>query len=207
MQPAIIFENEHFLAIDKPARWYTIAPRDSRAATSILFDWVKKVNPNALVVHRLDYETSGLVLFAKSKEAHRKLCQIFEERLVQKTYLALVHGIVGTPMLRLTEPIEGKKAVTKIHVVKSFRQANVTLVEAELHTGRRHQIRIHLSHAGYPILGDTRYGGAKVVRKIQVERVALHAAQIEFKPKHPWFGAKFEAALPEDFNAWVGQLS
>jgi 23S rRNA pseudouridine1911/1915/1917 synthase len=152
--------------------------------------------------HRLDVNTSGLILFTKRKEANAPVAQAFQERLVQKTYLALSRGKLDEPKVlksfigpsarnkRVFASIKknGKYAETEIRSVE--RRGDLTLVEAKPKTGRTHQIRVHLSENGLPIIGDQTYG----VSHPKAERVMLHAWRLEI------LGKNFRAALPEDFR-------
>ncbi len=171
------------------------------------------------IVHRLDKGTSGLMVIAKSDEAHRHLSEQFKRRLVSKHYTALVHGnvrqdegLVDAPVGR--HPVErkkmstssrrGKAALTRWKVLERF--GAFTLLEAKIETGRTHQIRVHLGALGHPVVGDSVYGGSKrivespalraVLKKLS--RQALHAGRLSFA--HPVTGEEmtFESPLPED---------
>ncbi len=171
------------------------------------------------IVHRLDKGTSGLMVIAKSDEAHRHLSEQFKRRLVSKRYTALVHGnvrqdegLVDAPVGR--HPVErkkmstssrrGKAALTRWKVLERF--GAFTLLEAKIETGRTHQIRVHLGALGHPVVGDSVYGGSKrivespalraVLKKLS--RQALHAGRLSFA--HPVTGEEmtFESPLPED---------
>ncbi len=189
------------------------------------------------VVHRLDRHTSGVIVFAKRDEPHWRLGRQFEHRQVDKRYLAIVHGEMETLADVLEFPIGphpsrekgyrekyvvrhdelGKHAVTIYRVREVFR--DYTLVELELKTGRTHQIRVHLSHIGHPIVGDDMYGGKPVAmaelapphvappgQPPIIARQALHAAVLGFA--HPTKGSKMEftAPLPEDMARLVAAL-
>jgi 23S rRNA pseudouridine1911/1915/1917 synthase len=178
------------------------------------------------VVHRLDRDTTGVIVFAKDEEAHWRLGSQFENRQVDKRYLALVEGVVEADVDVLDEPIGphqskakglrekqsvrhdhlGKSAVTICRVRERF--DHHTLVELELKTGRTHQIRVHLSFHGHPIVGDDMYGG-HVLRKAHIEhkgdetmvldRQALHATTLGFTHPITKAAARFTAPVPEDF--------
>ena len=166
------------------------------------------------VVHRLDKDTSGLIVFAKTNEAHLNLSQQIKDREVKKTYLAIVHGrmkkdsgIIDAPLGR--HPVHRKKmavissanlkkreALTHYRIVKRYK--GYTLVELDLKTGRTHQIRVHLSHIGYPVVGDRTYSRKK--DDVGVSRQMLHASRLGFN--HPITGRymEFEAEIPGDME-------
>ncbi len=164
------------------------------------------------IVHRLDKETSGLLIVAKTNEAHRKIQDQFESRSVQKVYTALVSGRVDFeeghiedslsrhPKIRrkmaVSKDEEAKEALTKYRVLERF--AYSTLLTVRILTGRTHQIRVHLAHLGNPVLGDELYG-----KKESAPRLCLHASKIEFS--HPKTGKimTFESPLPPEFEAAI----
>jgi 23S rRNA-/tRNA-specific pseudouridylate synthase len=154
------------------------------------------------VVHRIDLETSGVVLFARTAESHRQANQWFESHEVRKQYDFLASGNPSQPVMKLSTPIEGRPSVTQIEVKE--RWGSAFLGRAIPLSGRRHQIRIHLSKKGHPILGDRDYGGKSQLESpdlqspIEVKRVALHAYRLELPG-----GEKFEAPWPDDFRNWV----
>ena len=168
------------------------------------------------IVHRLDKDTSGVILIAKTNEVHEKLARAFADREVKKFYRALCTGVfrkasgeckgaIGRhPVHRKKmavpkDPSRGRASWTDYRVLKQGRSG--AEVECLLHTGRTHQIRVHLSHLGHPIWGDTLYGRRNPVNGSYPERQMLHAARIELA--HPLTGKplRFEASLPEDYLA------
>jgi 23S rRNA pseudouridine1911/1915/1917 synthase len=170
------------------------------------------------IVHRLDKDTSGVMLVAKTDEAHERLALAFAERKVKKVYRALCRGVFRRPFGELKgaigrHPIHRKKMAVSRNPERSrsawtdyrvlFQGRQMAEVECVLHTGRTHQIRVHLSHLGNPICGDTLYstGAAIVVNGIYPARQMLHAWRMEIA--HPLTGKplSFEAALPEDYSA------
>jgi RluA family pseudouridine synthase len=185
-------------------------------------------------VHRLDRETSGVLVVALNPDAHRALNTQFEQHTVRKTYLAIVSGIVDRDTIDIDIPImpdprrkglmkpsaRGKEARTILRVVEKFRLA--TLVECDLITGRQHQIRVHCSAIGHPLLVDADYGTSKafmlssIKRKFNlakgqderpiIDRLTLHAAKLSFV--HPISGEElnFSADPPKDFNATLQVL-
>ena len=161
------------------------------------------------IVHRLDKDTSGVIVAAKNDKAHITLSNQIKNHEVKKTYIALVRGIVKENHATINMPIgrskkdrkkmavekDGKEAITHFKVLKRFPEDNVTLLEINIETGRTHQIRVHLSHIGYPIIGDEVYSNGK--NKWGIKGQVLHAKSLEFK--HPITGKemKIEAKLPE----------
>lgn len=200
-QPRIIQITPLWLAVDKPAGWLTIPGRD--AAAPVLSDWARREHGEIWIVHRLDRETSGVVLFARTAEAHRQANLWFSRHEARKSYDLMAAGRPALPVFRINEPVEGQPSVTQVEVRESWPGA--FLARAMPLTGRRHQIRIHLAGKGFPLLGDPRYGGASEVRlrgePLPIGRVALHAAKLELPG-----GARFEAPWPSDFTNWVERL-
>ena len=159
------------------------------------------------IVHRLDKDTSGIIVIAKNDKAHINLSEMLKNREVEKTYLALVRGIVKENEAVINMPIarskvdrkkmavqkEGKEALTKFKVIKRFYENEVTLLEVKIETGRTHQIRVHLSKIGYPIIGDEVYSNGK--NKWNVKGQMLHAKALKFK--HPITGKKMELEAKE----------
>jgi 23S rRNA (cytosine1962-C5)-methyltransferase len=186
----ILHEDEHLLVINKPAGWNTHAP--APYAGEGVYDWLRHREPRwakLAIIHRLDKETSGVLAFGKTPEANRSLTEQFAARSVQKKYLLLTDRAVKTAQLIATSTIvrAGDKYVSRplhaggdraeTHFSVASAQEGRTLLEAEPVTGRTHQIRVHAAEHGFPILGDTLYGGAKA------GRVFLHAAELSLT--HP----------------------
>lgn len=183
--------------IDKPPGVLTVPGRTPEPS---LVELIREEHGDVWVVHRLDRETSGVVLFARSQEAHREACLWFEKREVRKFYDCLAAGEPAAPVLRLDAPIAGQKSLTQVQARERY-AAGAFLARARPLTGRTHQIRIHLAEAGHPLLGDPQYGGARQLGTLTVERVALHAARLELPG-----GEVFEAPWPADFSGWVEAL-
>jgi 23S rRNA-/tRNA-specific pseudouridylate synthase len=162
----------------------------------ILVDWLRKEIGPVWVVHRLDLQTSGVVLFAKSAADHRQASVWFQQRQMKKKYVFLAMGRPAFPLLKCKEPIRGIAALTQIEVKENFDQVFYGFAFPQ--TGRRHQIRIHLAHSGFPIAGDLQYGGKDRIGDLEVYRVALHAQQLGLPT-----GEVFEDALPKDFLTWL----
>jgi 23S rRNA pseudouridine1911/1915/1917 synthase len=179
------------------------------------------------IVHRLDKETSGLILVAKNDDAHRKLSAQFAAREVKKKYIALVHGWVkkdsGTlaqsisrdrvRRTRMTTRLEGgRAAVTHYRVVRRLdtKFGKFTLLDVKIDTGRTHQIRVHVAAMGHPVVGDTMYGAPKQARGknavIGLRRNFLHAAELEFK--HPRTSAviALKSELPDELREFLSKV-
>ncbi len=172
------------------------------------------------IVHRLDKETSGLMIVAKSDSAFQSLSTMFSERTIKKEYIALVSGITQLNSGTINKPIgrhpvkrhmmavtaKGRFAKTDWELIEKFNNI-ISLLRIQLHTGRTHQIRVHLSNMGYPILGDTTYGYKNSnIDKFRASRVMLHSQRLNFK--HPITGENLEfyAEFPEDFKNLLDKL-
>jgi 23S rRNA pseudouridine1911/1915/1917 synthase len=177
------------------------------------------------IVHRLDKETSGVVVVARTDAAHLKLVTEFRDREVQKTYVALLHGAVKGEAGRIELPVardlrrrarmtarrrEGREARTDWRVL--LRLGSFTLIEAGLHTGRTHQIRVHFSALGWPVVGDTLYGAPRQERisaalRPPLGRNFLHAVRLAFS--HPRTGKRveFRAPLPDDLVSYLRTIA
>jgi 23S rRNA pseudouridine1911/1915/1917 synthase len=211
MHLEVVHEDADLLVVGKPPFLLvhpTSPEQDRTLAHGVAFHYrarglAAKVRP----VHRIDRDTSGLVLFAKTQHAHHQLDRQLREGTLRREYLALVHGSVERdegeidapigrhgrhPHLRAVDPA-GERALTRYRVEERYPEA--TLLRLVLDTGRTHQIRVHLAHAGHPVIGDRQYGG-RVVGGLA--RQALHAARLAFR--HPTSGEEmgFELELPED---------
>lgn len=203
MKPIILADTARWLVVSKPPGWLTIPGRGKEDPSPVLLDWIFKTYGQVWTVHRLDRETSGVVLFAKSAESHREASVWFQSRKVRKTYHCLAKGTSRDPVFKVQLPIEGAPSSTQVEVKEKFQNAFFARVLPL--TGRRHQIRIHLSAKGFPILGDIQYGGPSEIGaaqvRISIPRVALHASSLELPTKEV-----FQAELQDDFQSWLGQL-
>lgn len=170
------------------------------------------------IVHRIDKDTSGILMIAKNDKAHINLSEQIKNHEVQKTYIAMVRGMVKENEATINMPIgrstrdrkkmavtqNGKQAITHFKVIKRFPSHNCTLLEVKIETGRTHQIRVHLSQIGYPIIGDSVYSNGKNEWGIQGQ--CLHAKSLQFR--HPSTGEEIflEAELPAYFQAMILEM-
>lgn len=210
----ILFENEDLIAINKPEGLSSITENDTKL-DSLHSLMEAKLNMRLFVVHRLDKEVSGVILFAKSSRTHKYVNDLFADRKVKKFYSALVQGVVRENEGVIKKPIRefgsgrmgiddrnGKPSETKFKVVKRLK--DFTLLELNPSTGRRHQLRVHLYSIGYPIVGDVRYGDKLIQEKYP--RIMLHAKSLEFELPDGEM-VFIEAPLPDSFSEIIKQLS
>ncbi len=203
----IVFRDESLLVVNKPSGLLSVPGRGPEKA-DCLISRVQSDDPLARIVHRLDMETSGLLILALSDEMQRTLSMMFERRAVNKTYVALVagapaqdEGLVDLPLAKdwPNRPLQkvdldaGKPSQTRWRVMR--RAKGHALLELEPVTGRTHQLRVHMEAIGHPILGDTLYGDA--VSRAGAERLALHACRLRFD--HPVTGAVLDLRSTADF--------
>jgi tRNA pseudouridine32 synthase / 23S rRNA pseudouridine746 synthase len=203
----LLYEDPDLIAVNKPVGVSSIPERDL-AVPSVRTLLEKQLGTRLFTVHRLDKEVSGVMLFAKTADAHRYLNAAFFDRNVKKTYIALVHGVVASDSGTIDAPIRqfgsgrmgvdaknGKPSITRYKVLE--RRDPFTLVEAYPLSGRRHQIRVHFYHIGHPIAGDMRYG--KIMEQNPFTRIMLHAWRISWK-KRDGMEMTVEAEVPEEFR-------
>jgi 23S rRNA pseudouridine1911/1915/1917 synthase len=219
----VLFEDSDLAVIDKPAG--IIVDRNGTNTEVTIQDlaearWPRLKEsqlPRSGIVHRLDKETSGLLLLALNDESHDKLSQLFKNREITKIYSALVEGNISEN-LEIELPIgrsnknrkkmsvesSGKAATTRLSPRTHF-DSGFTLVEIELLTGRTHQIRVHLSHIGHPVAGDRTYGGRKKLDGL--DRPFLHASKLSFG--HPRTGKRvqFVSELPASLQSILKTLA
>jgi len=210
----VLYEDEHVLAVNKPPNLLVLPDRYD-PSLPFLSGILKAAKGKIFVVHRIDKETSGLILFARTPEAHAALNHDFRKHLVRKTYLALVRGenskkegeidLPIAPSRRergkmIVEQDYGKESRTHYAILEEFN--GFSLVEAKPESGRTHQIRVHLKYINHPILGDWQYAGRKTARDDRTwsPRVMLHAKHIEFTHPRTHQLVAIDAPVPDDMS-------
>lgn len=193
-----MFEDQWLLIADKPSGMLVIpTPKDERhTLTNLLNEKLKKENISYRLhpCHRLDRDTSGLIIYAKGKSVQKKMMDEFKNKRIKKTYIAFVQGKLPRPQGQITNPVEGQQALTRYRVIEQ--KKDFSIVEVSPLTGRKNQIRLHFKQIGNPILGDTRFVFRRNF-KVKAKRMCLHAKTLEFM--HPVTGEKVrvETELPE----------
>lgn len=231
MSIEIIVETADFVAVNKPSGLLSIP--DRMGVEKSLKDLLKQRYGNIYTVHRLDRDTSGIIIFAKHEESHKALSLLFESREMEKFYLGLVNGqmmntngsidaaIMEHPgkTTKMMTHVKGKPSLTDYEVVEQFRL--FSWVRFQIHTGRTHQIRVHMQHIGHSIVCDEIYGDAKPIllstikknfklakvaeeEKPILARLALHSFQLNFTYNKVAY--QLEAPLPKDLRAVLQQL-
>jgi 23S rRNA pseudouridine955/2504/2580 synthase len=231
----VVFEDEHLIAVDKPAG---VAVHGGSGVSFGVIEQLRRARPQAKfleLVHRLDKETSGLLLVAKKRSALTALQDQFRSRETGKTYAALVLGVwpaskkiidvalhkfltgEGERRVRAVDDDhdDGRRSITLVKVAQKF--SDFTLLDVTIKTGRTHQIRVHLTHEGHPIAGDAKYGDFAVNKALakgeavrgghRFDRMFLHARRLRFE--HPATGEvmELESALPAECEALLSALS
>lgn len=212
--PRLLYASDQVLAFDKPAGLLSV-PGRGPDKEDCLHSRVKSHFPDALVVHRLDMATSGVMLFARLADSQRQLSAAFASRQVHKRYIAIAHGSpealsdkssewfeIDLPIaldwpnrpLRVIDARLGKPSLTRMRLLGFDAENNVSRLELEPITGRSHQLRVHLSAIGHPILGDQLYADAETARKS--DRLLLHAQRIVFKDPATDKWVEVESQLP-----------
>jgi 23S rRNA pseudouridine1911/1915/1917 synthase len=220
----IIYEDEDIAVINKPSG-IVVHPAPGHYDDTLVHGLILKLkNLSGIggkirpgIVHRLDKDTSGIMLVAKNDFAHKRLVEAFKERLIEKNYIALVYGrltqkkgkietFIGRhPIARKKMAVlkEGKLAITFYEVLEIFNKASLVLAKPV--TGRTHQIRVQFSYIGHPILGDPIYGGLKHDLP-KPPRLMLHAYEIVFKHPRTNEEMKFRVPIPEEFQSYIEKL-
>jgi 23S rRNA pseudouridine1911/1915/1917 synthase len=225
MPIAILYEDEHVLVVDKPAGLVVHPGAGNSGGTLVnallaYFPPIRQVGEldRPGVVHRLDKETSGVLIFAKTDKAYRWLVREFKSRDVHKTYLALVDGHPPTPTGRIEAPVvrdsrsrtrmsvglrgQGRPAVSEYYTLEKF--TNHTYLEVHPITGRTHQIRVHLNYIGVPVVGDTLYGRRNP--SITLDRFFLHAKSLTLRLPGERTARIFVAQLPDELQIVLTDL-
>jgi len=253
MEPKVIFEDSEILVLDKPSGMI-VNRSDTTVGEKTVQEWVEAhlVIPNLFrdpgsnemlkrvqhdtkesdfykrvgIVHRLDKETSGILVVAKSPEAFENLQKQFKERQVKKTYIALVHGKVEPKEGEINVPVGrlpwnrkrfgvvagGREAVTKYKTISNFKflisNEQLTLLELYPETGRTHQIRVHLKYFNHPVFADPLYAGRKTARNDRklLSRIFLHASEIFFLHPRTQKIVSFESPLPKELRDFLETL-
>lgn len=221
----IILETDDFIVVNKPAKIPT-HPDETYREDTLVQRVVHHCKPSDIgaperpgVVHRLDKDTSGVIVFAKNNEAHYSLTQSFSDRTVQKHYLALVHGTslpdsgtIDSPIMRdaaerkkmtVSDNKNAKHAISHFEVLERF--MNTIFVRVKIETGRTHQIRVHFSAISHPIVGDPIYGSPKLDQHLEkqyraIPRLFLHAEQLAFPDPKTKEQVECEADIPKDLK-------
>jgi 23S rRNA pseudouridine1911/1915/1917 synthase len=229
----IIFEDEHLLVVDKPAG-LVVHPaagnRDGTLVNALLHHCGASLSgiggvARPGIVHRIDKDTSGLLVVAKTDVAHEGLAKQFAAHSIDRRYLAIVsgvlkaaEGVIDAPLARsaanrkkiaIVEGGRGKRAVTRWRRLEPL--AGAALVECRLETGRTHQVRVHMASIGHPLLGDPVYGPAgknhgKILKELKFHRQALHAAELGFTHPVTKRRLSFASAMPPDMQELMGAL-
>jgi len=209
----VLFENDDIIAVDKPEKLASI-PERNRENVCLLKILSETLERKLYTVHRLDKQVSGVILFAKTPEAHRQLNLMFEHRQVHKTYMALIHGEITGQRGVIDKPLrcfgsgrmgedadQGKPCVTEFTVEERF--TGYTQVRVSPLTGRKHQIRAHFFGIGHPIVGDTLYGDKSLQKTFP--RLMLHSLEIEFIE---WTAQKINIAskIPSSFSSVIDRI-
>ena len=212
----LLYDDQFLIVINKQAGLLSMASNKERDRTAygILSEYVKKENPKnkVFIIHRLDRETSGVMMFARSEKVQRLMQEAWNDTTKERTYVALVEGVPEPPSGTISSylheskalivyssqnPESGRLSVTNYTVVKA--SSDYALLELELETGRKNQIRVHMQDIGHPIVGDSKYGATTN----PIGRLGLHAEQLAFE--HPITGERmqFDAPVPKSFLAMV----
>jgi len=184
MNIPVVYEDDWLFIVDKPAGLLTVPTpkKESRTLTSIINEEVRQRGKNYRLYpcHRLDRDTSGLLIYAKGKSVQKKMMSAFKERMIAKQYIAFLQGRLPNERGEIKAPIEGRSAVTQYKVIQG--RSNFDIVEVFPLTGRTNQIRIHFKMIGHPVVGETRYAFRRDF-SLKAKYLCLHAQGLEFA--HP----------------------
>lgn len=197
----VLYQDEQYLIVNKFAGINANGP--SSLETQLREYYQSK---NIEAVHRLDKDTTGALVFAKNHEAFERIKEIFEEKAIKKIYLALAMGALSSRSQTINTPVDNQKAVSHIKVLDQNR--NACLLEVEIETGRKHQVRVHLAKIGHALLGEKTYFAGHLPNELlrNVPRQMLHAWKISFKQPYTQAELEIQAPLPVDFKTLAGRL-
>jgi len=204
MNIPIAYEDDWLLVADKPAGLLTIPTpkKEQRTLTSILNEYAKSkgLSVNLHPCHRLDRETSGLIIYAKGRAVQQKMMEEFKSRKVRKTYIAFAQGVLARNQGEIKTPVEGLSAITKYRVIQNKKDFSV--VEISPLTGRTNQIRIHFKAIQHPLVGETKFVFRRDF-KLRFRRVCLHAKGLEFTHPITKNNIVLTADLPSDLKKFL----
>jgi 23S rRNA pseudouridine1911/1915/1917 synthase len=232
----IVYQDEHIVVANKPAGTLSIPDRFDATKISVQGYLTQELGRKIFTVHRLDRETSGILVFAKTEAAHRHLSIQFEKHETEKFYYALLDGVIQEDEGEIDQPLaehpsvagkmhiskKGKPSQTQFKIIERFKF--FSLVEARILTGRMHQIRVHFKSIGYPLAIDALYGRREALFAHDIKqkgfrtgkfteevlplmsRSTLHAYSLRFRHPQTEESVHFEAELPKDFRALLNQL-
>ncbi len=228
-KPKVVYEDDFLLVLDKPAGWVVNRAQTTRGRVTIQ-DWLSPVSGDQEdsdfvkrrgIVHRLDKETSGLLVVAREERVFKNLQRQFKERRVRKKYLCLAHGVLKPEKGKIIAPVarhpgdrkkfgvffQGRESETR-YKVKEYFKDKLSLVEVYPKTGRTHQIRIHLKFIGHPVVGDLTYAGRKTARadRVWCPRQFLHAFYLKFVHPESKKTMEFKTGLPDDLREALEKL-
>lgn len=208
----IIYEDKDIIVINKPAHLLTVATDDEKIKTLYhkVYEYLKRKNKNnkVFIVHRLDKDTSGIVLFAKNEKIKKLLQENWNDRVKTREYIAIVEGFVDplkktikeylketkTFLTYATDDPDGKEAVTEYEVIKRYKSHSILRIN--IFTGRKNQIRVAMQNIRHPIIGDKKYGS----NKNPLRRLCLHASKLELIDPRTNDLISFESIVPKEFN-------
>ena len=206
MNIPIVYEDEWLLVLNKPSGLLTIPTpkKESRTLSSILNDDLKRrgLSYRLYPCHRLDRETSGLIVYAKGKSMQKKMMEEFWRKSIKKTYIAFIQGRLSKDEGDIHYPIEGRSAITKYRIIEKRR--DFSIVEIMPLTGRTNQIRLHLKQIGYPLVGETKFSFRRDF-KLKAKRLCLHAKMLEFVHPVTKKVMSLVASLPPDMEDFLNK--